>query len=348
MSSPSVINLDYLRSGRMFVDSSPLPNERAVRDLTASPSANARLETFHQKTHEAVESAVSSESLSSDFKVAKSTPISIVNTDFLRSGQEFTSATPPSGASQTREPLSSTIRLNKYHEATHAAVEKAVKSESVSGDFKIAKCEPKTIVNTQFLCSGNEFVSSSSFQPPQRERTSSMNERLQRFYDETQSAMKRAVQYDAVTSDFKVAKCNAPSIVNVDFLRSGREFSPVPSADNQEQRTRAHSMNERLQQFYETTQAAVAKAVEQESVSSDFKVAKCPTTTIVNVDFLRSGAEFSPSSTRRLLDAPRTPSPTTSPTSLQHVSSSPARLERYHARTAAAIAKAVQLGVVCK
>ena len=65
-----------------------------------------------------------------------------------------------------------------------------------------------------------------------------------------------AVQQEVVSSDFKISKTAAGSIVNMDFLRSGAEFktdAPVAAGDS---RDRSLSNNERLQKFHEITQAA--------------------------------------------------------------------------------------------
>jgi len=213
-------------------------------------------------------------------------------------------------------------------------VQRVIEQEGVTPDFKIAKCEPQSIVHTDFLRSGAAVATSSRAEPEedQSELSSSLNERLEKFHQRTQSAVQEAVEKESVSRDFKVAKCEPLTIVNLDFLRSGREFTPSPlHSDEDTPRKRSCSMHERLEQFYETTQAAVQGAVENDGLSADFKHAKCEARTIVNVDFLRSGGEFSPRTAARMAHDPL---PGAAPVSA-------AKLDAFYAQTQAAVARAV-------
>jgi len=342
----NVLNLDYLRSGRLVAQSkaSSAQENRPKESNVALP--NTKLEQFSTQTLKAVQDALNNGTVTSDFKIARNPPVSIVNMDFLRSGGEFRLPRELLPAEMGTRDRSSSMneRLQKFYEQTQAAVEKAVKIDAVSSDFKHAKCAPKTIVNTDFLRSGQEFKSNLPVvDMSTRERTSSMNERLQKYYERTQAAVAAAVQMDAVTPDFKHAKCEPKTIVNLDFLRSGGEFSPVLSrkaGPEAETRKRTHSMNERLQQYHDATSSAVTRAIELGQVTPDFKIARSDPASIVNVGFLCSGAEFSPKMQPRMSHG--------DDTARRSQPMSASRLESFHTRTAAAAAAAAKAGAVPK
>lgn len=63
----------------------------------------------------------------------------------------------------------------------------------MSRDFKVAQETPKSVVNLDFLRSGGEFANNDALRaslapPSDRPRSHSMNERLNKFYDQTLSA----------------------------------------------------------------------------------------------------------------------------------------------------------------
>ena len=69
----------------------------------------------------------------------------------------------------------------------------AIKREAVSSDFKIAKCEPRSIVNLDYLQHPSPkqdsfFDATNAISFESRDRSPSLNEKLQLFHDSTQKA----------------------------------------------------------------------------------------------------------------------------------------------------------------
>lgn len=338
------LNVDFLRSGRAFVRDQA-PNQL----LLSHDSVNERLNKFYTQTLSAVESAVGDETVSSDFKVARNAPSSVVNLDFLRSGGEFVE-TSTMKAEETRGQSSANERLNAYYNRTIAAVEQAVENELVSRDFKVASNAPSTILNINFLKSGGEFVSNNRCdlvdRPASAARASpkTTSQRLNDFYRATLSAVETSI--DFVSRDFKVVQEPPTTVVNLDFLRSGGEFKDSLTMPATE-RVRSHSMNERLNKFYDSTLAAVQTALQTDQVSRDFKVVHAMPA-IVNLPFLRSGAEFTSGAVPAANPTPATGGKGQMPSAAAATPAPPAasRLERFHAQTAAAAMMAAQAGVV--
>jgi len=182
-----------------------------------------------------------------------------------------------------------------------------------------------TVVNVDFLRSGRYFVSDSSSNvdaAEERPRSHSLNEKLSKYYDETLSAVDCAIKDEKVTRDFKVAKSEPKSIVNVNFLRSGAEFSNIEQQPHDDLAGRTMSSNEKLNRYYEKTQAAAARAAQ-----------RAHTDPVVNLDFLKSGKQFQDA-------AP------SSPASTRSVKTSNTRLDDFYNRTAAAMANAVRSGAL--
>eukprot|EP00052_Salpingoeca_macrocollata_P015234 m.121112 g.121112 ORF g.121112 m.121112 type:complete len:128 (+) comp19610_c1_seq4:909-1292(+) len=121
-----------------------------------------------------------------------------------------------------------------------------------------------TLVNVPFLCSGMEF------QPPSgdetRPRSRSQNQRLNDFYEKTLKAaegartqLEKQTKQPAPTTERREPPVTPPtSIVNLDFLRSGQEFTPAPSSPRSyEDRKRR---DQKLNEFHDRMLAAAASA----------------------------------------------------------------------------------------
>jgi len=136
--------------------------------------------------------------------------------------------------------------------------------------------QSSTVVNLPFIKSGLQFqgVDQSSYK---EEKLVSTNRRLTDFYDATAQAAAKAVAdgYSPIMmrknslrnkQEPETSSLSSPpiTVLNVDFLRSGQEFTP-PSPENT---AMANAMNnhalashhQHLEEFYEKTQAAVTKA----------------------------------------------------------------------------------------
>lgn len=134
-------------------------------------------------------------------------------------------------------------------------------------------------------------------------------------------AVESAVEAEKISPDFKVVR-NAPSsVLNLDFLRSGGEFKSEPALKEEPKDLKVMSASARLNTFYNQTSAAgetsdfvssshcfaVEQAVENQLVSRDFKIAQSAPTTILNMNFLKSGGEFVSQVEVPVAAAPSTP-----------------------------------------
>jgi len=187
--------------------------------------------------------------------------------NFLKSGGEFVSQVEAPVVAAPKNPKTASQRLDDYYRSTLSAVKAA--TVSVSRDFKVAQETPTGVVNLDFLRSGGEFANNDALRaslapPSDRPRSHSMNERLNKFYNQTLSAVEAALQTDQVSRDFKVAHTAPPSLVNLDFLCSGAEFSPsqpmpAPALASQPPRSPQPSAS-RLESFHARTAAAAMAA----------------------------------------------------------------------------------------
>eukprot|EP00039_Didymoeca_costata_P031216 m.33729 g.33729 ORF g.33729 m.33729 type:complete len:207 (+) comp8592_c0_seq1:325-945(+) len=145
---------------------------------------------------------------------------------------------------------------------------------------------PKSIVNLEAI--------NQALQKPARKDTPALprrglckNSRLDNFYNETLNV-----------------KQNTKNIINLDFIRSGKQLSPASVRKEPETETRARSRSMRLEEFHQKTLQA-----SQESVK-----------TVNNLDFMRSGKHLSPATHRKQPDESRSRSRSM-------------RLEDFHLRT---------------
>lgn len=189
----------------------------------------------------------------------------------------------------------------------------------------------QSIVNMDFLRSGAEFSPPTARKAmkamPQPRK--SRNARLEEFYNATRAVhevheVKSATDIEAAASmdawdglSSHNAPSTAPSIVNLDFLRSGHEFNSDGNPMGREGVTGSTpsprtSKNSRLESFYSATLKAFEGGAESADnddtghhldcwdgmpcarVSGQHMDIDTPSTadSVVNMDFLRSGAEF--------------------------------------------------------
>lgn len=214
---------------------------------------------------------------------------SIVNMDFLRSGAEFS---PPVSRKilNKLEPKrkSKHERLEDFYKATlsaHQPVDMKSETDSsaaVSMDAwdglsmsKSVGDSVPSILNVNFLRSGNEFTSNGRAMPECQDDTPreflSRSARLERFYDSTLQVHQVSSPHndnnncldcwDGMSSSVAVdvgTKETADSVVNMDFLRSGAEFTGISDGglDVSEHREFIpRSRNSRLDSFYARTLA---------------------------------------------------------------------------------------------
>lgn len=243
--------------------------------------------------------------------------MSIVNLDFLRSGAEFkpvpiAEKTPEKTAATSETPRTTRNRkLDAFYKATLEAFKTTSanstttepKRSDVAGPAMIA--ERATMVNLDFLRSGAEFKQTSTAMPPTTTATTTAiwndtmpsprttrNERLAKFYRESLAAAHAKADFGEMDTPAAVV---VPSVVNVDFLRSGAEFNvsnvsmPKQSVGSD---TRGTLRSRRLDAFHDKTLAAFKSGDTLPSDRSQDSTATRTVESIVNVDFLRSGAEF--------------------------------------------------------
>lgn len=214
---------------------------------------------------------------------------------------------------------------------------------------------PQSILNMECLNSGE-------FNPSQETATGTVsydglkgpNAPLEYFHKSTLEAYLNAQNMKNMTDARAAATMDAwdglpmksesktPSIVNLDFLRSGKEFTDnvklamndVPLTPPRERKSR----NERLEEFYNAMLKPHTSDEAKESMdcwdgmsstsSNVGRRGEVAAPSVINMDFLRSGAEFN--------RAPYTNGSTMHGPASNVLSSRNARLEKFYAKTLAA------------
>jgi septum formation inhibitor MinC len=322
--APGTINIDFLRSGRQF-DTAPASVENGEVGAVATKSRAARLAAFHKATLAAA--------------TVQAPVVPVLNVSFLRSGKQFGSCS----ARSTRNIAATFVpsgpktskfnRLHRYYNSTLSAHGGITPTATVSSDTM-----PPTSVNLDFLKSGGEFkpkplpiqarfLSKAPGTPPHMRR--SRAQKLEDFYQQTQEAVKAAgcaarapfkpcATVTASTADHTGTNGSTPTMVNLDFLRSGLEFmrqgnatasrepesNPTTATDvsidaaSVDSRSARKSRHRRLADFYKATLSAAAEAkaelrsTETADAAKRRAQANVATPTMVNLKFLRSGLEF--------------------------------------------------------
>jgi len=248
-----------------------------------------------------------------------------LNLEYLRSGAQFLPAAAPDGRSDLdpEAPASATQRLTRFHDATASAAAAAAKKNRAS------KSNVRFVnVNVAFLRSGRQFSRGvrcadrpSGVAASVGVARTTAAQRLDRFYAKTSLAAAMANKLaPPVTVRPAVMVAAAPTAagINIDFLRSGRQFAPKAPAMRRS--SPEQSRNQRLEKFYqgglEEAPAAPVPARNRRISSSRAGV---------NVEFLRSGKQFVVRG-----DGPVRPSGEGA------AKSTNARLEEFFARTLAA------------
>jgi len=241
-----------------------------------------------------------------------------------------------SGAKMSRH-----ARLEAFYKATQANAIKMPSSAAATEEAAVS-----TLVNLSFLTSGKEFEALPS-PPPSSSRFSddasvigggggakmTRNARLEAFYKVTSAAAmltphtaRRTATAQAVGAA-RAVMSPPPTMVNLSFLRSGKEFFAVAQRDRSVQKAKAAaalaqwknpgpkvSRYARRRAFYLSTQQAaaaplaatqIAKAAAAAAAVASAAPATPPISPslpgsvplIVNLQFLRSGKEFGVAST---------------------------------------------------
>jgi len=297
---PAVLNVDFLRSGAEFKPSPSLTRKGDTAVPSPRTTRNNRLEAFYKQSLEAANVSP---------RKAEKSP-AVLNVDFLRSGAEFKPSPIQDRKNYTAVPSPNTTRNNRleafYKQSLEAANASSRKTE-----------KSPAVLNVDFLRSGAEFKPSPTLNrkgdtavPSPR---TTRNNRLEAFYKQS---------LEAATSP-RSSRKDTPSVVNVDFLRSGAEFKPSPTLERKGSVVPSPntSRNKRLEEFYNRTlEAASNSPAPKEDVP------------VLNLDFLRSGAEFKPSPTTTRKGETAVPSPKTSRN---------ARLEAFHKASLSAASEPV-------
>eukprot|EP00035_Acanthoeca_spectabilis_P011181 m.196713 g.196713 ORF g.196713 m.196713 type:complete len:352 (+) comp15257_c0_seq3:2490-3545(+) len=255
-----------------------------------------------------------------------------LNVDFLRSGFEFKPDAPTLPAASPEferkknvspeSPRSRNRRLDDFYNKTLQSFQSqdldawdgmpcSPRRRLVVEEEATAPAGPAVVLNLDFLRSGAEFKPT-----PKTSRTNEVpsprttrNNRLEAFHQRSLEAV----------SSRKAEK--SPIGINVDFLRSGAEFKPSPTMTRKGQtgetaapspRTTRHN---RLEEFHQRSLRAATAHTATAPTSQDL---------VLNLDFLRSGAEFKPSPTMSRKGETAVPSPR---------STRNARLEAFHKAT---------------
>eukprot|EP00037_Helgoeca_nana_P006523 m.60050 g.60050 ORF g.60050 m.60050 type:complete len:337 (-) comp17402_c0_seq1:115-1125(-) len=231
-----------------------------------------------------------------------------LNLDFLRSGAEFKVAAPSQPEAKPEEmPRSRNQRLEEFANKTLKAFEPS-DLDAWDGLPCTRRAAPANhgdgpaVLNLDFLRSGAEFKPVHTVKrrtSTDASKRTTRNTRLEDFACKTLvAAQTRAPKPSTAATDTPV--------LNVDFLRSGGEFKSSPSTTRAATTAGAPSPrsthNARLEKFHRKTLDA-AQAPPRTTATT--------TTPVLNVAFLRSGAEFkaSPPSTRRSTATTATPAP---------------------------------------
>merc|ERR1712166_9329 len=270
----------------------------------------------------------------------------MVNLQFLTSGKEFEAlqVSPPPSSSFSGAKMSRNARLEAFYKATQANAIKTPRAAAVAQEGV------PTMVNLRFLTSGKEFEALQVSSPPSSSFSGakmSRNARLEAFYKATQAnAVKtpRAVRRTTVVSP-------PPTMVNMQFLRSGKEFFSVARQDRSVEKAKVSaakaqwknpgpktSRYARQLAFYKSTQAAAAPVMTKTTVVRTPLIHTPPISslqeTIVNLKFLRSGKEFAsrgPSKQKAVFAARPSGFPDFGPKKSRN-----ARLEEFYTRSAPA------------
>lgn len=263
--SPMMVNVDYLRSGREFTSSGYPTTTPAV----SGRSRHARLEEFHRRTLQACSSGRARASTEN-----RTQPSVLLNPKFLQSGQQFLPNTVHDGVKDV-QPSRRTrhARLEEFHDRMLLAfAPSAARTSLPSNDATAA-------INLEFLRSGQEFQPPTANSPEVKrydgfQRTGkSRAARLSNFHDAMLAAYADAI---SAKNDSECRKENRTLVagkdgsassrravrrqssgpitpVNLEFLRSGQEFNdtnsvvePARRFDHFERKGR----HTRLEQFY--------------------------------------------------------------------------------------------------
>jgi len=270
MATTSGINIAFLTSGKQFsIETKTDPTSTPKAKLTS----NARLEEFYAKTLEAF---LNSKKMSSPPSSSKTTPVVVgINVDALRSGTQFV---PTQAQSPQSQPSSlKSARLEAFHDNMLRAVANKPSSSSSSGTAVVIG------INVDALRSGRQFVTppESKFTPTPSSSKTTRYARLEHFYD--------------ASIDVHSKYNNVPSVVgiNVDALRSGRQFVTTPESmftpSPSSSKTTRHA---RLERFYNTTLTANKVPVTTTTEDDIENALPRPIPRPINLDFIRSGFEF--------------------------------------------------------
>lgn len=198
-------------------------------------------------------------------------PSTMVNTDFLRSGREFSlAANETDDARRFERPSGQSrhARLERFHDAMLAAL--APSPTSVN-----RMSSTPSIVNVDFLRAGSNRVPSDTKQVDVKERT--RHARLEDFHNQMLEVHKR-----------KVTPANSAVIVNTDFLRSGKEFLNIASENSTRYVHEFKGRHARLEEFH----TSMLQAYSDQPASPVGPAADASVDPPINLDFLRSGREF--------------------------------------------------------
>lgn len=355
-------------SGKQFASSA----EKAASSSTAVPAAkltqDQRVAAFFAQTSA---SAKASREVKKQQLQHSNTP-TVINIDFLRSGREFlTLPTPPlmrQGVASSALKMTKAERLHEFYKATQANAIIALAAYSAKTQAYGSRDAVPTLVNMQFLRSGKEFESvPSSPSSSSSSSTTAMlnaaeggakmshNARLEAFFKHTSASAvytppsaRRRVQPAAPTA--APTLISPPTMVNLTFLRSGKEFFQTAHADRQLKMAKTAAADAqwrapgpkmsryaRKLAFYKSTlKAAGIPTIKADAPSTPTMSPSLSGTvpTMVNLQFLRSGKEFfkqqaSPTSSPTLAGSVPSPNFPTGPKKSRN-----ARLEEFYTRTA--------------
>eukprot|EP00051_Salpingoeca_urceolata_P026467 m.477411 g.477411 ORF g.477411 m.477411 type:complete len:356 (-) comp20837_c1_seq1:197-1264(-) len=340
---PSLVNLAFLRSGDQFKQG------QAGQDGEDTPkSARERLEDFYKSTLVAASDVVDRDVLHQPDYIER------VRAARLRrqSDRDAGAGEEPRGA------------LEQFFCDTVSAAHRASLGPDNASATELSS-SPPSIVNLPFLRTGLEFkpdapLSDTKVHP---EDLPTHHERLEHFFVSTLTAAAKAAgarvpgsegmptpeqirkirhdhlaskQSDDAPKSETSTRSDAKSVVNVDFLRTGLEFKPAPlkhetktgEVGEDEPKLTKH---ERLEQFYKATLAAAKKAAETPLPKEQ------RATSVVNLDFLRSGMEFesAPFAESKAKEA-----------ETRERSSTQSRLERFYQNTLKAASKVAEQGML--
>jgi hypothetical protein len=218
MNNQSILNMDFLRSGSEF---SPEPVRKNMLAMKASSTnfkgRHARLEEFYNSTlkqhagkhkvgslttskvdQAAAETMDMWDGLSTHSQESRSVP-SVINLDFLRSGQEFIKSQNVNSDHESRVPTNRNKRLDNFYSKTLEAFKDTHGSDSsehldcwdgLSSKNVVRMDEkPPSVINMDFLRSGGEFTAPvgpmSHLKDFETRQRSGSHSRLEQFYART-------------------------------------------------------------------------------------------------------------------------------------------------------------------